>query len=448
MARNPKKEEWIDVTVTKLLRKNPDGEQKEKLFSKDYILVMISGTGQGFTNHFFAAILVLYVEGILGGTVAQAGILGMMYSITALAARLTAGGASDKFGRVKLLVGGTFLCAVACLLFGLAHAIPALIIIRAFHGFGFGIAHTCAGAVVADVLPKARMSEGIGYFGLGNTLAQAIGPAIAIAVISGGEAFHFRLLFFISAGLCFIGMIANACVSYERKQKATLALAQRQLEEAPVTEAATVPAEPDEPQSEGKAFLGFDRAVFAPILVLVVMFLGVTSTVLFLIPFATTVLGIANPGPYFAVRAAGVFISRLVFGRIADKRGSDIIIIPGMIIMVACLALIPFASSFGMLIAIGFPHGMAQGAVMPTFNSLILSRCSPARRGSAAGAFGASIDIGFSVGAPLQGLLADIYSLQFVFWVSAILVAISLVMFLFIASDKRYKAKLARVKAL
>jgi predicted MFS family arabinose efflux permease len=109
--------------------------------------------------------------------------------------------------------------------------------------------------------------------------------------------------------------------------------------------------------------------------------------------------------------------------------------------MVACLALIPFASSFGMLIAIGFPHGVAQGAVMPTFNSLILSRCSPKRRGSAAGAFGAAIDIGFAIGAPLQGLLADALDLRFVFWASAILVAVSLVMFLFIASDKRYNAK-------
>ncbi|MCL2401906.1 MAG: MFS transporter [Oscillospiraceae bacterium] len=425
------------------LRRNPGGELKEKLFSKDYILVMISGTGQGFTNHFFAAILAVYVVNMLGGSQAQAGILGMVYSLPALAARLTAGGASDKIGRVKLLVGGTFLCAVACVMFGLAHVIPALIIIRAFHGFGFGIAHTCAGAVVADVLPKSRLAEGIGYFGLGNTLAQAIGPFIALAVIGGGPEYHlidFQLLFFISAGLCFVGMIANACVSYERKQKAALAL--QQPEETLVTEnAATLSMESDEPPP-GKAFLGFDRAVFAPIIVLVVMFLGVTSTVLFLIPFATTVLGVGNPGPYFVVRAAGVFISRLVFGRIADRRGSDIIIIPGMIVMVACLALIPFASSFGMLIAIGFPHGMAQGAVMPTFNSLILSRCSPTRKGSAAGAFGAAIDIGFSIGAPLQGLLADVFDLRFVFWMSAVLVAISLVMFLFIASDKRYQAKL------
>ena len=424
------------------LRQNPGGELKEKLFSKDYILVMISGTGQGFTNHFFAAILGIYVVNILGGTWTQAGILGMIYSITALAARLTAGGASDKFGRVKLLVGGTFICAVACVLFGLAGAIPALIIIRAFHGYGFGMAHTCAGAVVADVLPKSRMAEGIGYFGLGNTLAQAIGPAIAIAVIGAGPQYHlidFRFLFFISAGLCVIGMIANGCVTYERKQKA--ASAQQKRADAPHTVPTPLPVAELDETPPGKAFLGFDLAVFAPVLVLVVMFLGVTSTVLFLIPFATTVLGVGNPGPYFVVRAAGVFISRLVFGRIADRRGSDIIIIPGMIVMVACLALIPFASSFGMLIAIGFPHGMAQGAVMPTFNSLILLRCSPARRGSAAGAFGASIDIGFSVGAPLQGLLADAFDLRFVFWVSAILVAISLVMFLFIASDKRYQAK-------
>ena len=419
-----------------LIRKNPDGEQKEKMVSKDYLLAMLSGSGMSFTNIFFGSALVLYVVEILGGTQMQAGLLSTAYTATAILARVLAGTASDRFGRVKLLIGSAFLCALACAVFGLFAAIPALIVIRAIHGFGFGVQHTCSGAIVADVVPKSRLAEGIGIFGLHTTLSHAAGPAIAIAIIAGGTVFHFRALFFMAAGLCAIGMIAGCFITYERKRKAELA---KQLISPPEKKRKDLPFLDQPPV--GKTFLGFERAVFAPGIVLVVLFIGITSNMVFLMPFATTHIGIENPGLYFTFSAIGVFISRIIFGKIVDKRGADIVIIPGLIVMAACFAMIPFARSLPGLVAIGFPLGLAQGAIIPTFNSLVLMRCSPSKRGAATGAFGVSIDLGFSIGAPVLGALADARGLRYIFWASAILITISFVLFILFASDKRYRAK-------
>jgi len=459
-------------------RGKPNGEVKDKLFSKDYLLVMISGFGMSFTNAFFASTLALYIVVILGGTQMQAGILATVYSATSLAARLLSGPISDKYGRVKLLVIGACICAISCALFGMARAIPMLMFIRFIHGFGFGMQHTCASAVVADVLPKSRLAEGIGYFGLHATLSQAIGPAIAFTIISDGAASGYRLLFFIASGICAIGTFASSRINYEKRKKAPPsateisessdvldlpdaldATDEQKVQNTPETtglhetsappERSAASASKELPQDSmdkpiGKTFLGFETVILPPVIVLIVMYLGVTSTMIFLMPFANTYIGIENPGIYFTVRAAGMLISRLFLGRVVDKRGADIVVIPGMVLMIACLTLVPFANSLGTLMLIGFPHGLAQGAVIPSFNSLILMRCSPAKRGTAAGAFGASIDVGFSIGAPLLGALADARDLRYVFWVSAVLVVIALILFLLVASDKRYKDKQAR----
>jgi len=412
-----------------------EGNMKEKLFSKDYFLVMLSGAGFSLTTQLFVAVIALYVVEILGGTQAQAGILTTAYASTSLISRLMAGVVSDRHGRVKLLIFGALVCAVASALFGLPRAIPALIIIRIIHGFGYGMQHTCAGAVVADVVPKSRLAEGIGYYGLHVTLSQAIGPVIAIAVIGSRVQANYILLFLIAAGICVVGMVSSCFITYEKERKAASKSQENQVKSTtqPLTAASNQPP--------GKTLLGFDRAIIAPLVTLIIMYTGHNSAMIFMMPMANTWMGIENPGPFFLVRGLGIFLSRVILGRVVDKHGSDVVLIPGLITMIICFALVPYASSLGTLIAVGFPLGLSQGAVIPTFSSMILLRSSPTRRGRSVAAFGSAYDMGQSIGAPILGRLADVYDLRYVFWAAAITVSVALLIFLSVSSDRSYKRK-------
>ncbi|WP_374226398.1 MFS transporter [Bacillus sp. sid0103] len=44
-------------------------------------------------------------------------------------------------------------------------SITSLLIVRFFHGIGFGMATTATGAIVADLIPESRKGEGMGYYG-------------------------------------------------------------------------------------------------------------------------------------------------------------------------------------------------------------------------------------------------------------------------------------------
>ena len=95
-------------------------QRADRLLSRDYILVMLACTGTAFCNYFFFTALPLYAIKISGSNV-FGGMMVVAYSLAALIVRPVAGIISDKFGRVKLLIVGAFICAVACFLYGIRH---------------------------------------------------------------------------------------------------------------------------------------------------------------------------------------------------------------------------------------------------------------------------------------------------------------------------------------
>ena len=477
-------------------------ECDDRLLSKDFVLLMAILLGQSFMNSFFVAANPLYIAR-LGGSTTQAGVITTAYVLAAVAIRPVSGILADRSGRVKQMVAGAVICAVTCALYGFTGMIPLLILIRAANGIGFGAMSTCAGASVADVVPKKRLAEGIGYSGMASTLAQAVAPGIALALIPGDAIGEYRTLFILSAGICAGVAVCGCFISYERRKKQsaysaaaeakaeaeievrveaeTGAIAEAETEAATETEVETeaIPGEApplSEKEAIGgkeaigaektqgmekargektapgntdvsalpKAIFGFEYAVFAPVAVMILMYVGIGGGVMcFLTPFAKW-REISNPGIYFAVNAVGIFLSRLAVGKIADKRGSDIIIIPGMAVMAVCVALFPAVKSVIGLAVFALPLGIAQGAVMPTFNSMLFRRCSPARRGSASSAYFVGIDTGFAIGAPLLGAFADALDFRYIFWVGAVFIVLALVMYLLAASDKRHNARLAK----
>ena len=189
---------------------------KERLLSKDYILIILAALGTSLCNFFFFTALPLYAEKISGSDV-YGGLMLTVYALAALAARPVTGIFADKFGRSRLLIASALVCAGCCALYGLTTAIILLLGIRVINGLGFGIHSTTAGAVVADVVPRSRMSEGIGYFSMYATLSTAIGPFIALKIIGDGKMSSFQTLFFLASGLCLMSMICDSLITYERR---------------------------------------------------------------------------------------------------------------------------------------------------------------------------------------------------------------------------------------
>ncbi|MDK7164444.1 MFS transporter, partial [Winkia sp. UMB3105] len=75
---------------------------------------------------------------------------------------------------------------------------PTLLVLRALHGFAYGISQTAITSLVTSRIPIAHHGEGIGYFMLSITVGSAIGPFIGTASMN---LLSFQTLFLICAGI-------------------------------------------------------------------------------------------------------------------------------------------------------------------------------------------------------------------------------------------------------
>jgi MFS family permease len=389
----------------------------EKLWRKDYIIIMLASTGISFCNYFFFSTLPIYAQQ-LTGTTAYSGLMVGIYTLAALAIRPFTGILSDKFGRKKLLIAGALLSSIACVLYNIASILILLIFIRILHGIGFGVHSTSGGAVAADVIPKSRMAEGIGYFGLYSTLALALAPGIALFVIGNGELQNFRVLFLIAMAVSIATLVFDCFITYENKY---------QNIQVGVTSSHYRINSGNENLS--KTFLGFEYAVFIPSIVLILLAFAFSSLTAFL-PLLALERNMGNVGLFFTINAIGLLVSRLCVGRITDRRGMDVVVIPAIIVVAISFIVISIVHSLALLVFIAFPIGLAQGAIVPAINALIFNRCSEKRRGTASAAYASSMDMGIGFGSIVFGFIAQGFNYTFVYLGSTLLVVIALVVYL------------------
>jgi EmrB/QacA subfamily drug resistance transporter len=143
------------------------------------------------------------------------------YLMTATAATLLYGRASDVYGRKPMFLGavGTFLAGSA--LCAVANSMGALAAARAVQGLGGGGLLSIALAVIADLVPARKRPAYQGLFGAVFGLAGVLGPLIGGLVVDHAS---WRWLFVVNLplGLIVLGLVARTLPASTRRAGAHL----------------------------------------------------------------------------------------------------------------------------------------------------------------------------------------------------------------------------------
>ncbi|WP_311377029.1 sugar porter family MFS transporter [Actinobaculum massiliense] len=131
----------------------------------------------GFLFGFDVAVINGAIGSVAGATTGfdlNAWTTGFVVSVVSLGAAIgaaLAGGASNRFGRVKVMLGAACLFAISALMSGLSFSAEALIFWRLVGGFGVGASAVIAPAYIAEIVPADKR----GRLGTLQQLAIAIG---------------------------------------------------------------------------------------------------------------------------------------------------------------------------------------------------------------------------------------------------------------------------------
>lgn len=381
--------------------------RQEKLWSPEFLGFGLSNSMFFISQYVLVAVLPIVVTSDFKGSAIDAGMAMTYFQIGTLLCRPIAGEIIDSFNKRKVIFISTLLFFLVMALFNVADSMQFLFDLRLLHGAIFALGTTVTAAVAVMVLPKTRKGEGVNVFAVFSNVAMVIGPAIGLLLVTSYGASTTYIFLSIIAGLTFI--LANksklideyALPRHKEKKSWTLSrfIELRSLPWAILT-----------------IFVGF---AYAGVLVFV--------------PIMMNNMGAGGEASYFfGLYALAIIISRPIMGKLFEKKGSDFILYPSLIIFLGGMYLLSQAIT-PMAILLAAPIlGLGYGGVQPAFQALAVTAAPMERAGTSNSTFFLSMDIAVGLGSVILSIIADRFGFNRMYEINTVVVFILLVLYHFI----------------
>ena len=369
-------------------------EEKPKLWNSNYLKIWIGNFLIHFSFTLIVPLLPLYLSETFGANKQTIGLCLAGYTVMALVIRPFSGYVVDNFPRKAVLLICNF---VFFAIFGgylVAGSITLFTIFRTLHGAPFGATTVAASTVAIDVLPSERRAEGIGYYGLSNNLAMAIGPVVAIYMLQAFSG-NFKALFWISLLFSLLGLVLDA----------TIRLPKRDF----VPEKKVI--------SLDRFFLlkGWREALA---MICYAFSYGIIST--YVAIYGKEELGITSgTGLFFSLFAVGLIVSRLTGAKALRKNLVSRNAAIGVVVAACGFTVFALFHNEAGYYAAAIIIGMGNGHMYPAFQNMFINLAPHSQRGTANSSILTSWDAGVGLGVLLGGLLSEHSGYHTAFWTAA-----------------------------
>ncbi len=377
----------------------------ETIWNRSFISILVVNTLNFFSFYITATILSKYLVGI-GTTVAMAGFIVGLFALTSLCCRPFSGIMADRLSNVAILKWSNLVIGIGLLGFTVTTNISLLIIFRIIIGVGFAFSGTSQIALASKYIPNNKMGEGIGYLGLGMIVGSAVAPGIGVAI---ADTYGMKSAFFISAALTGIAYIL-LCFFKEEKKKTTT------INKLSFGDIIALKAIPFTVVSSSFSFVN-----------------GIVASYLILYADEMNLTGI---GIYFTVYAIVLFVTRPLAGKLMDKKGLKIVVIPGLILTAVSMFMLGRSSTLFLILLTAAIRALGQGAGQPALQTGSIGIVGKEKSGVATSTYylGGDVSQGFGpmIGGFIIQTIAGVNGYTTLFDICGALVLCALIYFLYI----------------
>lgn len=335
---------------------------------------------------------------------------------------------SDRYGRRILLVWGPLVTGIGMVGSGFAFGIVDLLAWRFIAGAGSAMYMTGAQIYLSDISTPENRARFIGTNQGALLLGTSIGPAV------GGILAEFWGLRapFIVVGVAALFAMAHAY--FRIPETRHLALAAAEAARAPSTPGGTPP-----PVQRFEWFrFATSRDFIAVAFVVMAIFLTRTAGRQTLMPLYAAEELHMSPGVLGAVFTVMALINVVLLAPsavIADRYGRKWSIVPSNLVVSISLFMLASSSGYPMFLAGAFVHAVGSSLAGPAPAAYAADIAPANLRGLAMGMYRSAGDIGFMIGPPLLGALADATSYGWGLAANGIIMTVSCLWFLVIARE-------------
>lgn len=383
---------------------------KERLVTPGYCFILAANFLLYFGFWLLIPVLPFYLTEVFGTGKSAIGIILSCYTVAALCIRPFSGYLLDSFARKPLYLLAYFIFMAMFAGYVIAGSLALFILFRIIHGVSFGMVTVGGNTVVIDIMPSSRRGEGLGYYGLSNNIAMAVGPMSGLFLHDAGMSY--TTIFGCSLGSCIAGFICALLVKTPYK-----------------------PPVRREPVSLDRFILLKGIPAGISLLLLSVPY-GMTTN--YVAMYAKAIGIHATTGFFFTLMAAGMAISRIFSGKVVDRGKITQVISAGMYIVVcsffllsACVYIIRWnsAACSTIFFTVALLLGIGFGIMFPAYNTLFVNLAPNSQRGTATSTYLTSWDVGIGIGMLTGGYIAEASSFDKAYLFGACLTIVSMLYF-------------------
>lgn len=398
---------------------------KERLFTRSYIFILAANFLLFFGFWLLIPVLPFYLKETYNCPEAMLGVILCCYTVSGLCIRPFSGYLMDKFPRKPIYIFCYFICASIFLGYMTAGVLTWFIILRALHGIAFSSVTVGGNTLCVDITPSSRRGEALGYYGLTNNTAMALGPMTGLFM---HDNVSYEGIFITGMAFSIIGLLCAFCV----KARTPESIKARRLEKQQTGK--------DPIASKNK--LSLDRFILLkgiPVSIsLLMLSIPYGATTNFVAMYAREIHLDVPSGFFFTLMAVGMGASRLVAGKKVDQGYITQCIHIGLypvilafFMLSMCRFIAPESMNVaeGMFFAVPLLLGIGFGIIFPAMNTLYINLAPNNQRATATSTYLTAWDVGIGIGIVSSGVIAQHFTFYMVYLIGSILCAISLIFF-------------------
>ncbi|MFE5319501.1 MFS transporter [Paenibacillus sp. NPDC056579] len=375
-----------------------------KLWTMNFIFLTLCNLCVYLNLQMITPSLPAYVSATFGSTGTTISFVISLFAVSAIATRLFAGKWFELLGQRRLMLIGLIVYAVSTAGYAYVQWMGSLLALRVLYGIGFAIAGTAFGTLASEIIPKNRMGEGMGYFGLSTSLSMSIAPVIGLWLLND---YGFNTLIGASSVLAVAVFPLALMIRFSSQQRVASA-------------APTVLPK--------KRSSMWERGALFPCVLNLLLSVTYGGLITFIALFGKeTSLG--NVGWFFLFNALMVVVIRPFSGKLFDRKGHAAVLPTGALFTALGLVLLSFSSGMGLLIVSALCYGIGYGMLQPSLQAWTIQRSAPDRRAVATGMFYNSIDLGIAMGSVCFGFVASAAGYAGMYRISALSMLIFLILY-------------------
>ncbi len=339
-----------------------------------------------------------YTEEI-GGSEADVGLVMSAFALGVLIFRPLVGKSVDSFGRKVVLILGVIIFVISPAIYPFVDSVSALLPVRLFHGLGLAAFGTASITLITDAAPINSRTEVISYTGMINTIAFAAGPTIGFFIV---EEWGYNAVFTFAslcALLCFILSLFVQETHQKRESNDRVRYFQS-IKQRKILVAATI-----------------------------ILIVGlVHGGVMFFIPSFLKKITI-NKGLFFTVYGLTALLIRSVVGPIAKRIGRGPLLISSLLLLTGGVFMLSQITGTVFVLISAAIYGVGFGSHQPTLTALVADNTDEKTRGKIFSFYYGGFDLGISAAGYILGKVAELYGIESMFVLCAILMLCAVAIF-------------------